>query len=264
MPAGGDDEFLPLVALGIAELRVEVAQGEPAEGDVPRLVLHHIGVDRGRQGVLRLIADPLKRGQCQTLDQDLHRQIGHVPAAVGQPVLEQGLHTRGDRVGELEFFVQQPRIGFDVARLIHHLGRGIEFRVEIRHGLHDLGGRDQRALLAMNELGYLRRLQVMANLTPLLLVHPVPDVGAEDVDDPVVEHHRVLRIEVERPVDPFGRVPLLLLALGIELQQGLARLVVFPGEAGLGIAVELPLGLFDREHITVGRRHREFLRRIAR
>ena len=96
----------------------------------------------------------------------------------------------------------------------------------------------------------------MTNPAALLLVHAVPQVGAEDVDDPVVEHHRVFRIEVERPVDPLGGVPLLLLALGIELQQGLPRLVVLPGKTSLGVAVELPFGLLDREHVAVGRRHR--------
>src|SRR5271169_1401443 len=86
--------------------------------------------------------------------------------------------------------------------------------------------------------------------------HLVPKDGAEDVDDPVVEHHWVFRIEVLRPVDPFGRVPLLLFALGIELEQRFARLVVFPGKAGFGIAVELPLGLLDRKCVAVRRRHR--------
>ena len=96
----------------------------------------------------------------------------------------------------------------------------------------------------------------MANPPALLLVHAVPQVGSVNVDDPVVEHHRVFRIEVERPVDALGGVPLLLFALGIELQQGLPRLVVFPGKTSLGVAVELPLGLLDREHIAVGCRHR--------
>src|SRR6201987_1757891 len=95
----------------------------------------------------------------------------------------------------------------------------------------------------------------MANLPALLLVHAVPQVSTVNMDDPVVEHHRIFRIEVERPIDPLGGVPLLLLTLGIELQQRLARLVIFPGETGLGIAVELPLGLLDREHVAVRRRH---------
>src|SRR5215831_17103157 len=152
--------------------------------------------------------------------------------------------------------MQQPRIGLDVARLVHHLGCGVKLRVEVGHGLDDLGGRDQRALLAMHELGNLRSLQVMANLPPLFFVHAVPQVSAIDVDDPVVEHHRVFRIEVERPVDAFGGVPLLLLALGIELQQRFARLVVLPGETGLAIAVEFPFGLLDWQHIAVSGRHR--------
>ena len=124
----------------------------------------------------------------------------------------------------------------------------------------DIGTGDEwltsRLFIAATMLERMRGLQVMAHLPALFFVHPVPQIRAEDVDDPVVQHHRVLRIEIERPVDPVGRVPLLLLALGIELQQGFARLVVFPSKIGLGIAVELPLGLLDREHIAVGRRHR--------
>ena len=88
------------------------------------------------------------------------------------------------------------------------------------------------------------------------LGHPVPNVGAEDRDDSVVEHHRVLGVEIERPVDPFRGVPLLLLALVIELQQCRTLIIVLPGKASLGLAVELPLRLLDRQGVAVHRRHR--------
>ena len=49
--AGVDAELLALVALGLGELRVVVAQRQPAEHHVPGLVLHHVGVERlGRAG----------------------------------------------------------------------------------------------------------------------------------------------------------------------------------------------------------------------
>ena len=41
-----DAELLALVALGVGELRVVVAQREPAERHVAGLVLHHVRVDR--------------------------------------------------------------------------------------------------------------------------------------------------------------------------------------------------------------------------
>jgi hypothetical protein len=61
VPARGDNEIFAFLTLGLAELRVEVAQSEPAERDVPRLVLHHIGVDRSRERILRLVTDALER-----------------------------------------------------------------------------------------------------------------------------------------------------------------------------------------------------------
>ena len=255
VPAGLDRELLSLGALGVGELRVIVAQSEAAEGDVARFVLHDIGVDRRGERVFRLIADALKRREREPLDQDLHRQIGHVPAAVAEAAFEQRFEAVRDRVGELELVVQQTRIGFDVARLVHDLRRGVEFRIEIRDRLHDLSGRDQRALLSMHKLRYLRGLLVVAQAAALLLGHALPDMRAKDRHDAVVELHRVLGVEIQRPVDAVGGVPLLLLALGIELQQPGAVLVIFPGEGDVGVAVELPLGLLDRQGVAVTRRH---------
>src|SRR6185312_13407716 len=65
-------------------------------------------------------------------------------------------------------------------------------------------------------------------------------------------------VEVLRPVDPLCRVPLLPLALFVELQQPVAAVVVFPAKARLGVAVELPLGLLDGERIAEHRRHGGF------
>src|SRR2546422_6596501 len=55
--AGLDRELLPLVALGLRELRIVVAQREATEGDVARFVLHDVGVDGRGEPVLRLVAD---------------------------------------------------------------------------------------------------------------------------------------------------------------------------------------------------------------
>ncbi len=139
--------------------------------------------------------------------------------------------------------------------LVHHLGRGVELAVEIGHGLHDLGGGDQRALLAMHELRDRRGLLVMADLDLLLVGQPAPDLGAEDRDGTVIELHRVLGIELLRPVDAQRGVPLLLLALVVELQQRLAPVIIFPGEAGLDGALELPLRQLDWQRIAIHRRH---------
>ena len=87
-----------------------------------------------------------------------------------------------DRVRELELLVQQPRVGLDVARLVHHLGRRVELGLVGRHGLHDLGGRDERALLAVHELRERVGLQVAADVDPVLLGRGCSRVGAVDRD----------------------------------------------------------------------------------
>jgi hypothetical protein len=52
-------------------------------------------------------------------------------------------------IGKTDLVAEIARVDFDVARFVKHLRRGIEFRIEIRHGLHDLCGADERALLAV-------------------------------------------------------------------------------------------------------------------
>ena len=178
-----DRELLALVALLLRELRVVVAQREAPEGDVARLVLHDVGVDRRRRA-----GSATGRGSARTtasasaLDQHLHAEVGDVPARVGQRSLEQASAGRRDRVGELELLVQQPRVRLDVARLVDHLGRGVELGVDVRHLLHDLGGADQRALLAVHELRELPGLEVAAHLRVLGRVMRFQTLRAEDRD----------------------------------------------------------------------------------
>src|SRR5215472_10205137 len=248
-------ELLPLVALRLAELRVVVAQRETAEGYVARLVLHDVGVDGGGERVLRGVADPLERRQRQSLDEDLHAEVGHVPSAVADGLLEESAQAGRDRVGDLELLVEQAGVGLDMARLVHHLGRRVELGVGIGHGLHDLGGGDERALLAVHELRERLRLQMMPHPRALLVGEPLPDRGAPDLHGTVVHHHRVLGIEILRPVDAGVRVPLLLLALVVQIQELLAAVLVFPGEGGLRPSFELPLGLLDGNLVAVRRGH---------
>src|SRR5438132_1543807 len=217
--AGLDHELLALRALAVGELRVEVAQREPPEGDVACLVLHHVGVDGGGQAVLGEVADTLEGGQGEALDEDLHAEIGHVPAPVGQHRLQERLEPRRDRVGDTELLVQQPRVRLHVARLVHHLRGRIELRVQIGDGLDDPGGGHQRTLLAVHELREGLRLLVVAQVDLLLVRHLVPERRAEDRDQPVVDLLGILRVEVLRPVDAGGCVPLLLLAFVVERQQ---------------------------------------------
>ena len=116
------------------------------------LVLHHVGDHRAAEGVLGDVADQPEGGEREPLDENLHPEVGHVPAAVGDDVVEQRLEVWVDRVGELQLLLQVARVRLDVARLVHHLGGGVELAVDVGNRLHDLRGADQRALLAVEEL----------------------------------------------------------------------------------------------------------------
>jgi hypothetical protein len=124
----------------------------------------------------------------------------------------------------------------------------------------DLGGGDQRALLPVHELGERVGLQVAPDVHALLLVEGVPEIGPVDGDGPVRHAHRVVGVDLLGPVEPLRRVPLLLLALGIEPEQVVAAVLVLPGERGGGLAVDLPLGLLDGQAVEVGARHVLLLR----
>src|SRR5712691_1320524 len=103
----------------------------------------------------------------------------------------------------------------------------------------------------------------MTDADLLRVGQPTPDGRAVDRDKPVVDLLRVLRIEVERPIDPDRRIPLLLLALVIQGEQLGALVFVFPGERGLRLALESPPGLVDGQLIAVHRGHAGLLGRLS-
>src|SRR2546425_124308 len=103
----------------------------------------------------------------------------------------------------------------------------------------------------------------MTGAALLLVGRPLPAGGAVDRNDLVVDLRRVLRIGVERPIDPDRRIPLLLLALVIQGEQLGALVFVFPGERGLSLALESPPGLLDRQLIAVHRGHAGLLGRLS-
>ena len=158
-------------------------------------------------------------------------------------------------IGRLELLVDQPLVRLDVARLVHHLGGGVELGVHVGHGVDDLGRRDQRALLAVHELADRMALQVEAQPVLLLVGHLVPEGRAVDRDGLVVHAHRVALEQLLAPVEPGAGVPLLLLALLVEVQQVGRTGIVFPVEGDLGGAIELPVRDLDRELIDLLRRH---------
>ena len=252
--AGVGAELLAVVALGLGQLRVVVTKGQATEHDVACLVLHDIGVDRLAQRVARRVADEPEGGQGQPLDQDLHPQVGHVPARVAEHVVEQRLEVVVDRIGDLDL-VEVPRIGLDVASLVHHLGGGVVLRVDVGHRLHDLGRADQRTLLTVEELAELPGHHVPPHVAPL---------GRSACPTPATRRWAPARRAAAAGSPGPGRgtsrsargIPLLLLALVVEVDELVPPVVVVPGEPGRSRLVRcLPAGLVHRQLVHL-RRHR--------
>src|SRR5262249_44738206 len=130
-----------------------------------------------------------------------------------------------------------------------------ELGVDARHLLHDLGGADERALLAVEELRVRPRLDVMADRRTLALRELLPDRGAVDDDRLVGKALRVLRIQVPRPVDARRGVPLGVLAVLVEPPQCVGALLVLPLEDGRERPVDLPLDLLDGTGVPIDACH---------
>src|ERR1700723_2012536 len=85
----------------------------------------------------------------------------------------------------------------------------------------------------------------------LLAIETVPEVGAENRDALVGNLLRIFRIEILRPVDARGGVPLQVLALLVELAERVAALLVFPFENGVELAGYGPLGCIHGNRVTL-------------
>ena len=106
----------------------------------------------------------------EPLDHDLHAHVGHVPARVGDHVVDQELQRGVDRVVAVELRVEVAREHLDVARFVDHLRGRVVLGVDPRHGLDDLRGADERALLAVEELAHPEVERLDRELRPLPLV----------------------------------------------------------------------------------------------
>ena len=136
--------------------------------------------------------------------------------------------------------------------LVHHLGGGVELAVDVGNGLDDLAGADQRALLAVQELGELPGDAVATHHPARLLVHSLP--AARPIDGYVFLRplEWVLEVDLVRPVDALGGVPLARLALLVEVEQLVPPLVVLPVEDGRVAAGNLPFGLLNGQCVGAG------------
>ena len=171
-------------------------------------------------------------------------------------VVEQHLEVGVDRVVPRQLRVEVPGEDLDVAGLVHHLGRGVVLGVDPRHGLDDLRGADQRALLAVHELRQRPVLRLDPELDPLL-VAPLLERRAGEV-----VHCGRSRSGSGCSAATFSwstsmshgrslRVPLRRLRLLVELaERGPAALVV-PREDRVGVGVHRVRDLVD---VAVGDR----------
>ena len=92
--AASKRELLALADLGRAEPGVVLLQREHAEGDVTRFVAHHVAQQLLQQRLGGHLVQEAEGGEREALDHDLHAEVGHVPAAVGDDVVEQHLQVR--------------------------------------------------------------------------------------------------------------------------------------------------------------------------
>src|SRR3954447_7729486 len=150
-------------------------------------------------------------------------------------------------------------------RLVHRLSSGVELRVEIRNRLDDARTGDHRALLAVQELAELPR-----NLVPApAVLHPLrrlaPHVTAEERVRRLGNPEGVVDVDILVPVDPLGRVPLLVLALLVEGEETSAAVVVLPREPAVTGKVNPPalLGV-DRRDVDLAAAHPATLTQVRR
>jgi len=84
---------------------------------VAGLVAHDVTEELLEQWLGGHLVEEAERGQRQALDHDLHAEVGHVPAAVVEDVVEQQAEVRVDRVVTRELLVEVLGEDLDVASL---------------------------------------------------------------------------------------------------------------------------------------------------
>jgi hypothetical protein len=207
---------------------VVVAQRQDAVGDVARLVAHDVGGQVAQERIRRVHADHPEGRQRQPLDHDLHAEELHVPPAVLQDHVEQGLQVRVDRVGEPDLLVQVAVVDIDVAGLVDDLGRAVELGVEILDRVDELGGGQERALLAVEELRQGPRRGLEVDRGALALAQAVPDRRAKKRHQ-LLGAHRRLEVRRQMPRQDHVALPLRARRLDVEIAQLVAAVLVAPG-----------------------------------
>ena len=213
------------------------------------LVAHHVAQQLLEQRLLRDRVEEAERSQRQTLDHHLHAEIGHVPPAVVDDVVEQHPQVSIDLEAAAELLIEVAAEHLDVAGFVDDLGACVQLGVVPRHGLDDLRGADQRTLLAVQELAELPVEAMHTELEPLLLAPLLHRRADEDVlvetatDDGLVVDDGLLHVDIEVPRQVGGGVPLADLGLLVQLAQRRPRERVVPREDRVGVVLD------DVEHL---------------
>ena len=209
---GLEGELLALADLGVGQLLVVLLQRQHAEGDVAGLVAHHVAEQLLEQRLGGQLVHEAEGGEGQALHHDLHAEVGHVPPAVLDDVVEQQLQVGVDRVVARQLVSRYlAKTSTWRASSITWVD-GVVLGVDPRHGLDDLGGADQRALLAVHELAERPVLALDAELEPLL-VAPLLERRAGDGR---------CRRRSRRSATALAGDDLLLVDVGVPRQVGLA------------------------------------------
>ena len=148
-----------------------------------------------------------------------------------------------------ELLVEVSGEDLHVTGLVHDLRAGIELGVVPRNGLDDLGGAQQRTLLAVQELAEAPVAALDAELQPFLLAplldrSPDVHVGVQArAEHLLVLLDRALDIDLGVPWQVGGGVPLTGLGLLVQLAQRRPGQAVIPGEDGIGVVLDDVLDL---------------------
>ena len=241
---GLECELLAVLHLEVGHAVVDLFQAEHTERNVAGFVAHDIAQQLLEQWLLGGLVQEAKGCERKALNHDLHAQVGHVPAAVVDDVVEQHAQVSVHLVAATELLVEVTSEHFNVAGFVHHLGAGVQLGVVPRDGLDDLGGADQCTLLAVQELAELPVATLDTKLEPLF-VAPLGHWSA--IEDALVdtdaEHflvllHGLFDIDVEMPWEIGGAIPLASLGLLVELAQRWARERIIPGEDRVSIVLD--------------------------
>ena len=161
------EELLALLELGLAHVLVHLAEAEDPEGDVASLVGEDVAQQLAQQRLLGAAQHLTERGEGEALDDDLHPEVGDVPAGVLEQAEHLALQVRTHRVGVADLLAEVALEDLGVPGLVHRLGGGVVLGVDPRHRLDDLRRRQHRPLLAVDELAQLRLERLESELGEL-------------------------------------------------------------------------------------------------